>query len=113
MAAIDWKAMPTGIAAFDLIPNEVDWADPTHAPLMVSHSVMLIGNLSECALEDDEFHSGACAVAIDEMPNGKEAIITAVQEYVRNLAAAQGWSDYLTDPITGKYAWEPCGDGEP
>ena len=111
---IDWKAAATSpdpLALYDLIPtpDEIDWSDPTHVPCMVAESVERIGNLSECL--SDEEHVELCVAALDAMPRGTDAVVAAVPARARDGPAAHGWSDFLFDPFTGRYPWEPSDGG--
>ena len=100
---IDWRKLPAGAT----LPA-TDWADPTHAPLMVADVVEDCGNLSECLTdaERDELN----AAAIDAMPGGEAAVRAAVTARVYELAAAGGWSEYLFDPATGRHPEDSCDD---
>lgn len=105
---IDWRALGgAGVDGFDLIPTPegVDWADPTHVPLMVDQAVAGLGNSAEF-LDDAEFRE-LCVMAIDAMPGGRPAVQSALEPRVREMFAAHEASDWLYDPATpGKYPWE-------
>jgi hypothetical protein len=105
MAVIDWR-MAVGIDGFDLIPfpDEVDWNDPTHVPCMVCNIACDLG-CTEDSLDDGEHHR-ALVIALDAMPMGKDAVRQSVEEFIRDCAAAGGWSEYLLDKETGRYPFE-------
>jgi len=93
---IDWKSIPPGPSALRYsLPEVTDWMDPTHVPLMVCDALEVIGTTS-CAFSLDEL-DGLAVVAIDAMPNGRDAVVAAVAEVVHELAAIEGWSDCLCD----------------
>lgn len=104
MARIDWKNLPDGIIGYDLIPEHPDWTDPTHAPLMVAAVVADSGNDGNVFPDDDLdiLHT----VAIDNIPNGEAAVREAVKKRLYEMAEEGGWSDYLIDPVTGKYPFD-------
>lgn len=101
---IDWKAMPSGIEAFDAIPDVIDWADPTHVPLMVAEVVHERGNPSDCLDDGDEI--SLQLAAIDAMPDGEASVRAAVATELYALAEAGGWSEWLFAPGTRRYPWE-------
>lgn len=103
MAKIHWGELEGGLVGFGQLPSEVDWADPTHAPLMAVEVLYELGNC-ECLSEEEEV--SLWGVAIDAMPGGEAAVRLALEEQIRALAAAGDWSEWLFAPGTRRYPWE-------
>lgn len=103
MARIDWKTIELGTR---LPPT--DWNDPTHVPLMLSEAVEEIGTDAGLCFFDNDGEPLPIlleleTMIIDLMPLGEEAIRKGIQDRVREVAAAEGWSDALFEPGMDRY----------
>jgi hypothetical protein len=96
---IDWKNLPERCEF-----PAVDWADPTHIPLMIAEVIGDCGNEIN-ALSDEEYEV-LQIVALDSMPLGYEVIRSAIQKRLYEIAEEGGWSDYLIEKETGRYPYE-------
>jgi hypothetical protein len=87
----------------------IDWGDPKQVPDMVSYVVFHdVGNLAEF-LDDGEYQSACCA-ALDAMPGGKSAVREAVERVARQWSMVNDWSEFTTDPDTGRTVCDQGGD---
>ena len=112
MARIDWKHVRTLGTWYS---PKLDWADPTHVPLMVEEIALDCGVLAPdlCVCPVDEAlppdpdcpHVVLAGVALDAMPGGEDAIRNAVADRLYEIAGAGGWADWLIDRATGKFPW--------